>query len=151
MKSIFSTIGGLNMRPRYETKKDLQNEKLFTRKYSNQYDFYKLPISYRLDFAVCKKGSKEVSGWVEFKRRHHKFGHYPTALFSLGKIMHGIHMADTTGLPFFIAVMWDDEVRWMRVDMNKASILWGARTAKTRDAADIEPAAHFPIEHFVRF
>jgi len=151
MKSTFLTGSGPSLRPRYETKKDLQNEKLFTQKYIKQYDFYKLPISYRLDFAACRKGSKEILGWVEFKRRHHKFGKYDTALFSLGKILQGIHMSETTGLPFFIAVMWDDELRWMKVNMNNATILWGSRTKNTRDRADIEPAAHFSIEHFVRF
>ena len=151
MRSTTHKKSGENMRPRYETKKELQNEKLFTQKYTRQYDFYKLPISYRLDFAVCRKGTKEITGWVEFKRRHHKFGTYPTALFSLGKIIYGLTMADTTSIPFFIAVMWDDDLRWMRVDMKDATILWGSRTKNTRDRDDIEPAAHFPIDKFVRF
>jgi hypothetical protein len=142
---------GRNMRRKYETKKDLQNEKIFTRKYAKQYDFYKLPISYRLDFAACRKGTKEIMGWVEFKRRYHKFGHFPTALFSLGKILQGLTMADITGIPFFLAVMWDDDLRWMRVDMKDAKILWGTRSSKTRDQDDLEPAVHFPIDAFVRF
>ena len=75
------------MRTKYESKKDLQLEQKTLGYVSDCWNvaYFKLPISYKLDYSMYRNGV--LVGWAEVKCRNHNFGTFPTYIISLGKVM----------------------------------------------------------------
>ena len=108
------------MRPLYESEEDLNEEgKIITDLCAAwDCDYYKLPISYRLDFLLETK-DKHPLGFVECKRRDFHWNQYPDIMISLSKVITAMNLGVATG-----------------------------RTLNTRDSADIEPVVHIPVGEF---
>jgi len=132
------------MRQRYETDADLSNESdiIDAACVTWQCQAIKLPISYRLDFALLR--DEQVVAFAEVKRRNVLHNTYPTAFISLSKIMAARLMRP---LPSFWVVAWDDGVGYVRLDNHDGVITMGGRRDR-HDSADIEPMAHFKTELF---
>ena len=135
-------------RPQYETHDDLKNEQESIKilELVSGRKSFKLPKSYRIDFAMCD--GEEITSWIEVKCRKNKFRQYPTLAISITKLMAGLAFEQKTGLPFFLVVHWPDFLGYIRIQsLSDFKILKGGRTDRN-DNADIEPMVHIPIEMF---
>ena len=73
-------------RPMYETDADRKKEQALADAFKQHgYDFYKLPIQYRLDFVVFK--DNKAKAFIEVKHRNVRLLQYDTAMISLSKVI----------------------------------------------------------------
>jgi hypothetical protein len=133
------------VRPRYERPADLTVERKVAAQLERKgIKLHKLPVSYRLDFAMFKNG--KLKGWAEIKARRNNHDRYPTLLISLGKVMAARQLADVSGTRSILLVQYLDGLYWC--DFASAfEIRMGGRYDRG-DADDVEPVAHFPMEAF---
>ena len=136
-------------RPQYETQLDLKREQEAIRaleRVSGRKSF-KLPVSYRIDFAMTNN-EDEITSWVEVKCRKNPHKKYPTLAISVTKLMAGVSFEQKTNLPFFLVVHWPDFLGYVRIsDLFEFKIIRGGRSDRN-DNADEEPMVHIPIEKF---
>lgn len=130
-------------RKQYESSADLANEKTIIEVACTawQCTAFKIPISYKLDFALSRNG--RVQAFAEIKRRSHDRFKYPTAFISYRKVL----CAQAFQCPCFLIVGWDDQVGYTRLDNGFSHISIGGRLDR-KDAADLEPVAHFNVGEF---
>jgi len=133
---------------KYETSKDLQNEESFISKMQKNYGLVlkKLPMSYSLDFLSFKDG--EPYKFIEYKRRHFSYGKYDTVILSAIKYNNAIAMSTSLKLDTQFVVELDDGVYSTKIPLTSLDIRWGGRTKQYRDATDIEPVIHIPMDSF---
>ena len=133
------------MRPRYERPRDLVNEsKVAERMAQRGIELRKLPISYRLDFAMFRDG--KLRGFAEVKTRNNRHDSYPTLIISLGKVMAARQLAEISGTRSVLLVKFLDEIVWCNF-ATPFEVTMGGRWDRGDDD-DVEPVAHFPIEAF---
>lgn len=133
------------MRPIYETPDTLRDERAVIQSACAHWgcESIKLPMSYRIDFAVLMGG--QVEAWAEVKCRGKM---YPEMYLSLGKWSAGKELSRATGLPFLLLYSFKDRgVFWRRVDEDSPSFVIGGRTDRN-DWQDIEPMAVFSLNTF---
>ena len=135
------------IRPTYETEKDIRSEKdvAVLLKETHKLDCFKMPISYRIDWAVFTWG--KLLGFMELKVRNVSRNQYPTLMLSLGKCVTGCNLAQFTNTAFWGAVKWTDSFGICRVGQPFENMGIGGRTDRG-DAADIEPVVYLPITDF---
>jgi len=133
-------------RPRYETNKDLQNEKEVS-KFLEGYGIqcFKLPISYRLDWIAFR--DRKLMGFIELKTRTTKRLTYPTLILSLSKFSAGCSLSRLTGTDFWVAAKWTDSLGFCCCSDLGAEIEMGGRHDRN-DRDDFEPVVHLPVELF---
>tara|TARA_Y100000758_G_C16056270_1_gene423261 strand:+ start:57 stop:500 length:444 start_codon:yes stop_codon:yes gene_type:complete len=136
-------------RPLYETKKDLSEELAIAKRLFAVWDvtqYYKLPLAYYTDFAICRKN--KVVAVLEVKNRKHKPDTYPTLYFSLNKWLHGKRYKDEMNIEFLLGIGFSDGSIWhFKYDPSEKyefDITWGGRNKK-RDSQDQEPVIHIPV------
>ena len=142
-------------RPLYETKADLALEvgaiDEFCQKHS--YDYRKLPIQYRLDYAIFKKNERQMCGMIEVKCRKISWSKYNTLILSLQKVMHMKSYSDF-GIRSGILLRNLDGLWLWKFNHNIDRIEWGGRykggPSKPRDDQDAEPVVHVPKESFIQ-
>lgn len=139
------------IRKMYETKEDRKVEQAIINELSDAWKvFYqKLPIKYKVDFAILND-RKEIISWAEVKRREHKIGTYPTYMISLDKYLSGMHLHKLTGLPFNLVVKFTDNLYHCEIHLlsyAQITISMGGRTDRS-DEQDIEPCVFFDIDLF---
>lgn len=144
---IFSCLSVMaNHRRLYETPENLREEGRVIERLCEKWRcaWKKLPVAYRVDFALTSFDS-EVKAWLEIKCRSSK---YAEMHISLHKVMAGLELSRVTGLPFFLAYAFGDEIYWRRItlDTHLKTIMWG-RTDRD-DWQDIEPTVVFALESF---
>jgi hypothetical protein len=131
------------MRPLYETPESLEGE----RRVADLLEMYwsrklvKLPIAYRVDFAVVKE---DITAWAEIKCRT---AEYPEMYLSLHKWMAGKELSRETGLPFVLVYGIKDKVYWKTVEKDEPKIVIGGRQDRD-DWQDMEPMAVFKLDQF---
>ena len=136
------------MRPYYENQRDLTNENsVATALKEKGLDVVKMPVSYRLDFAMLRNG--EIYGFAEVKTRNNRHDKYPTLMISLGKVMAARQLSKVTGTPSILLVKFLDGLYWCDF-ASPFDLKIGGRKDR-QDAADIEPVAHFPMKAFQVF
>ena len=138
-------------RPMYESSGDRNNEQQVVKRLAaaGGGEYQKLPISYRMDYAVVRDG--EIAGFVEIKARHMRWGQYPTVMISMSKVLTAANYADALGLPtLFVVATNDGRLHYARLgDIHlHAKLVHGGRTVQTRDGGDIEPCYMIPNSHF---
>ena len=86
----------MSYRPKYETRNDLLNEGSIIDFVSNKWNvkFSKLPLSYRLDYALYQKNN--LVGFCEVKRRKYRKSDFETYMISLDKVIKAKELADIT-------------------------------------------------------
>ena len=135
-------------RPVYETAENLKSEKdiaLFLKE-KHKLNCFKMPISYRIDWAVLSFSGK-LRGFMELKVRSVAKKRYPTLMLSLGKCITGCNLAQSTGTAFWVAVKWTDCFGVYRVVQPFEDVGVGGRTDRG-DSADVEPVVYFPVDSF---
>lgn len=136
-------------RMKYETALDLKNETAAIRmlEFVSKRHARKLPVSYRIDFAMVDE-EDHVTSWVEVKCRKNPKSKYPTFAIGITKLMAGISFEEKTGKPFVLVVQWSDFLGYVRISSLKGyMIAYGGRKDRM-DPADEEPMVHIPIDNF---
>ena len=107
----------------------------------------KLAIVYGFDFAIIKGG--ELKGFVELKKREFKTTQFNDSMINLNKWINGKELRDSTGLPTILICRYIDKDIYCNLkETTKRKLKWGARTSKTRDWQDIQPAVNIDINEF---
>jgi len=127
----------------YETEADRRKEQALADAFAaHGYDFYKLPIQYRLDFVVFK--DSKAKAFIEVKHRNVRLLQYNTAMVSLSKVLQARLLTQHTGLPAYLLNVYIDNIA--RIDFaNEYEIGKGGRSDRG-DAQDADICAYFPIQ-----
>ena len=129
-------------RPLYETEADRRKEQALADAFARHgYDFYKLPIQYRLDFVVFKGG--EAKAFIEVKHRNVRLLQYDTAMISLSKVLQARTLTQHTGLPAYLLNVYQDCIA--RFDFAGDYTLGKGGRSDRGDAQDADICAYFPI------
>ena len=130
-------------RPMYETETDRRKEQALADAFARHgYDFYKLPIQYRLDFVVFK--DNKAKAFIEVKHRNVRLLQYDTAMVSLSKVIQARLLTQHTGLPAYLLNVYKDNIA--RIDFaNDYEIGKGGRSDRG-DSQDADICAYFPIQ-----
>lgn len=132
-------------RPKYETAADLTNEQHVAGVMDGLgYGLEKLPVQYRLDFAIFKDG--RCLGFAEVKTRTFEMNKYPTVMISLSKVMAAKSLSDTTGLPCYLIVKYTDVIA--RLDFSDPYELRMGGRVDRGDPQDRDICAFYPKERF---
>ena len=107
-------------------------------------DYLKLPLSYRLDFALVR--SNKVAALAEIRVRNVAVSTYPTIIFSVNKRAKANQLSDQIKVPSFFVVQYDDEIRYIDFAETPDEFQVGGRTgANRRDHADVELVGHYDV------
>ena len=133
-------------RPLYETDADLSREAVVMKLAATKWncDYLKLPLSYRLDFALIRRN--KLVALAEIRVRNVKAETYPTIIFSVNKRAKANQLSEQTKVPSFFVVQYDDEIRYIDFAETPDEIQVGGRTgANRRDQADVELVGHYDV------
>ena len=138
----------MSYRPKYETRNDLLNEGSIIDFVSNKWNvnFSKLPLSYRLDYALYQKNN--LVGFCEVKRRKYRKSDFETYMISLDKVIKAKELADITNTKSVLIVSWIDVMGW--IDLNSDFVCREGGRSDRSDWQDIEPICHYQIRDFKR-
>lgn len=134
------------MRPMYENDLNLISEKQVINHVSKSWNVvsYKLPISYKLDYAMYRE--EELLGFAEVKCRTHKFGTFPTYMISLAKVLKSRDLWLCTRRPTILIVSWIGKVAYLDFS-SPHKIKQGGRSDRN-DWQDQEPMCHYDLKEF---
>ncbi|MFZ9077944.1 MAG: hypothetical protein ACO23H_05370 [Alphaproteobacteria bacterium] len=131
------------VRPIYETETDRRKEQALADAFAaHGYDFYKLPIQYRLDFVVFK--DNKAKAFVEVKHRNVRLLQYDTAMVSLSKVIQARLLTQHTGLPAYLLNVYKDNIA--RFDFAGDYALGKGGRSDRGDSQDADICAYFPIQ-----
>jgi len=130
-------------RPMYETQFDRKKEQALADAFAEHgYEFYKLPIQYRLDFVVFK--DNEAKAFIEVKHRNVQLFQYDTAMISLSKVIQARLLTQHTGLPAYLLNVYKDNIA--RFDFAGDYTLGKGGRFDRGDSQDADICAYFPIQ-----
>ena len=130
-------------RPMYETEADRKKEQALADAFKQHgYDFYKLPIQYRLDFVVFK--DTKAKAFIEVKHRNVRLFQYDTAMISLSKVIQARLLTQYTGLPAYLLNVYKDNIA--RFDFAGDYTLGKGGRFERGDSQDADICAYFPIQ-----
>jgi len=130
-------------RPMYETEADRKKEQALADAFKQHgYDFYKLPIQYRLDFVVFK--DNQAKAFIEVKHRNVKLFQYDRAMISLSKVIQARLLTQHTGLPAYLLNVYKDNIA--RFDFAGDYTLGKGGRFDRGDSQDADICAYFPIQ-----
>jgi len=129
-------------RPMYETEADRKKEQALAEAFAEHgFEFYKLPIQYRLDFLVMK--GDEPRAFIEVKHRNVRLFQYDTAMISLSKVIQARTLTQHTGLPAYLLNVYQDCIA--RFDFSDDFTLGKGGRSDRGDPQDADVCAYFPI------
>jgi hypothetical protein len=142
-------------RPKYETDKDLANEKTIIPIIERHFKckIKKLPISYMFDFLFYREG--KAWGCGEYKRRKVAYTKYPFIILSAAKFYKATNFGRMLDAGFHFIVEFDDGIFYapLQIELDYVAkefdIGWGGREDRG-DSQDMEPVIHIPINKFFR-
>lgn len=134
-------------RPMYETQFDRNNEQRVAELLAEKgYTLVKLPLQYKLDFAIIEDELDKVVGFAELKARTVEMNKYPTAMISLAKVVKAHDISSCTNLPSYFIVLYKDAL--VRINFaSEFSVNIGGRSDRG-DPQDRDVCAYYPIEGF---
>ena len=134
-------------RPMYETQFDRNNEQRVAELLAEKgYTLVKLPLQYKLDFAIIEDELDKVVGFAELKARTVEMDKYPTAMISLAKVVKAHDISSCTNLPSYFIVLYKDAL--VRINFaSEFSVNIGGRSDRG-DPQDRDVCAYYPIEGF---
>ena len=131
------------MRKQYETAADRAKEQALAEAFKQHgYDFYKLPVQYRLDFVVFK--DNKAKAFIEVKHRNVRLLQYDTAMVSLSKVIQARLLTQHTGLPAYLLNVYIDNIA--RFDFAGDYEIGKGGRSDRGDAQDADICAYFPIQ-----
>ena len=136
------------MRPRYESERTLELERMAITKFADEFSVtpVKLPIAYNIDYALLS--GENLMCWAEVKCRDVERYTYDTLAISMKKIVNGVQLSKMSGKSFLLLVQWNDSLGWIKVkEDDELDIRLGGRKGRN-DWQDVEPMAHFDVRQF---
>ena len=135
-------------RPTYESSGDRSSETVAVEKFIGSFggdvSFIKLPVQYKMDFALVRNGT--ITAFVEVKcRKNHKHT-YPTYMISMSKQVAAASF-NAIGINCILLVQWADSMGWVQLTNPDWKVKVGGRKDRG-DWQDIEPVTHIPISEF---
>ena len=131
------------MRPKYETDKDIANERLVADALQNiGVEVYKLPVQYRLDWLLRRDG--QPIGFAEVKARKCDLNTYPSVMISLSKVIHARMLSEATNLPCYLILFYRDCIARVNFD-DTFTVNPGGRSDRN-DPQDQDVCAFYPVE-----
>ncbi len=131
------------MRPRYESKRDLDNERLVADALENiGVEVYKLPVQYRVDWLLRRDG--QPIGFAEVKARKCDMKTYPTVMISLSKVIHARMLTDVTDLPCYLILLYRDGLA--RLNFASDFTVGPGGRSDRGDPEDHDVCAYYPNE-----
>jgi hypothetical protein len=130
-----------------ETKENLINEEEII-KFASQYwnvNYIKMPIQYKLDYAITKK-TNEVIAFCEVKKRTCSIFDYKTYIISLAKLQAGRQLASLTNTKSILIIGWNDVIGYVDFNVEFKTIIGGRKDRN--DWQDQEPMAEIDILKF---
>jgi hypothetical protein len=143
-------MGVSGARPLYETEEDRGREGSFIEAICTawQCEARKLPIHYKLDFALLRDGI--VRAFLETKVRNYARNYFDMYMISMAKVLSAREYSAFTNVPSLLAVRWNDGDGFIDLhSMKDFEIGFGGR-ADRGDSQDMEPVVFIPIENFGR-
>ena len=134
-------------RPLYETAADLSREGKVIAEASGVWrcDYLKLPISYRLDFAMIR--ANKIVGLTEVRCRNVQLNTYPTIHVSVMKRSAAQLLTSQVKVPSLFLIKYNDCLRYIDFEEEPDYITIGGRTgANRRDADDVELVANYNVK-----
>ena len=143
----------MKLRPVYETKNDLKNEKGIAKLVSDELDctLVKLPRYYQLDFVIVtigEGGKKFITGMVEIKCRSIPKDKYDTYMISADKFMVGLQYMQQFNLTIKLVVSWVDCVGVYDFKEDTSYHIGFNGRYDRGDSEDVEPVVYIPIKAF---
>lgn len=135
-------------RPIYESDVDRENEEIIISRLSKVYncDWRKLPIQYRVDYALTR--AEAIVALAEVKKRRVNSDTYRTIILSAKKVWAAQDQAERLRVPALFVVAFNDKMGYVKLD---ADVIDGYRMGGRFDRGDVEDSeivAHIPIEKF---
>lgn len=134
-------------RQMFETKEDLQRENSIIEKVADRWHckYIKLPIQYRLDFALIR--DNKLKAMSEIRVRNFRSDTYKTIIVSAMKRLTARSLSRELLVPSFFVVKFDDCIKYIDFNESPDSFEVGGRTGKTRrDSDDVEIVCHYKID-----
>ena len=135
-------------RPTYENAVDRSAETMAIRKFIDSFgdevDFIKLPMQYKMDFALTRGGV--ITALVEVKCRKNNKHAYPTYMISMSKLVAAAGYS-SIGINCILLVQWADSMGWVQMAGDDWKVRVGGRKDRN-DWQDIEPVTHIPVGEF---
>jgi hypothetical protein len=141
-------VTALGVRPMYETEADRGKEGSFIGDLCAawQCEARKLPIHYKLDFAMMRDGI--IKAFLETKVRTYERDYFDTYMISMAKVLAAREYSAFAGVPSLLAVRWSDGDGFIALNgMKDFEIGFGGRGDRG-DPQDMEPIVFIPIENF---
>ena len=143
----------MKLRPVYETKDDLKNEKDIAKLVSDELDctLVKLPRKYQLDYGIVtigEGGKKFITGMVEIKCRSILKDKYDTYMISADKFMVGLQYMQQFNLTIKLVVSWVDCVGVYDFKEDTSYHIGFNGRYDRGDSEDVEPVVYIPIKAF---
>ena len=143
----------MQLRPVYETKNDLENEKGIAKLVSEELDctLVKLPRKYQLDYGIVtvgEGGKKFITGMVEIKCRNIPKNKYDTYMISADKFMVGLQYMQQFNLTIKLVVSWTDGVGLYYFKKDDSYHIGFSGRYDRGDSEDVEPVVYIPIKAF---
>lgn len=138
------------VRPLYENTATKDAERIVAEKIAKRRNLtvHKLPIQYRIDFALVSQPKREVVRFLEVKCRTNLRAKYDTYLLSLLKYTSALHLTRDTGVPVLLAVQWADALGiWQVAQIDRPEVVMGGRSDRA-DWQDQEPVVMIPVSMF---
>lgn len=130
----------------YENEKSLETERRAISIVADKWgtDVVKLPRRYSIDFALLR--GDQIKAWVEFKSRKNPRDKFPTYIFGLYKYRNLVSLSESTSIPAFMIVEWEDVMGYVQIPTEHKIIFSG--TVKRGDWEDMEPMVEIPVSAF---
>ena len=143
----------MKLRPVYETKDDLKNEKGIAKLVSDELNctLVKLPRKYQLDYGIVtigEGGKKFITGMVEIKCRSILKDKYDTYMISADKFMVGLQYMQQFNLTIKLVVSWVDCVGVYDFKEDTSYHIGFNGRYDRGDSEDVEPVVYIPIKAF---
>ena len=135
-------------RPLYETQTDLLRELSFIDSLCDLWkcDSRKLPIRYKLDYALLREGV--IAAFLEVKTRRYPKDHFETYMISMEKVQAAQEHSRFAKVPALLAVKWQDKSGYVYLNnLKDITIGFGGRFDRD-DEQDREPVVYIPISQF---
>lgn len=133
------------VRPLYETKNDLQNEKQVVDYLATQWDatLMKLPIRYHLDYGIFR--GETLVALAEIKCRTFEHNKYQTAMVCATKRMHALQLSQALGVPSLLVVRYTDKICYIDFAMMQDAAKFGGRKDRG-DEQDLGIMIHYKTD-----
>ena len=134
------------MRPKYETDKDVANEKDVADKIAaaRGYMMVKLPPMSKMDYAAFS--TEGIKAFIEIKRRNVVKAKYDEMMIGLEKVMWARQAKEMFGISCFFFVQWEDALGYISLNAD-CEIDIGGRSDRN-DPLDMGMYAYFKTSDF---